>query len=110
MSIFIRLFKKFLSIFDAPEENIAAVFYEAQHSKRFDRRYIDDKIAKITRHIKIRKCNLNPHRIAFLSTALFDQSGQAKCLLSITKALRHTYEQAFFLTAFKRAEHDAPKR
>jgi len=109
MSIFSRLFQSFFSKFSTPEKNIAAIFYEVRNSKRFDRRYLDDKIAKITQHIKIKKCNPNPHRIAFLSTALFDQSGQAKCLLSITKVLNHTYEQAIFLTALKKAEHDAPK-
>lgn len=78
---------------------IAEIANAVDKNSNFDMRELDKRISELCDIHNLKETiELNPHRIAYLATELYDMGGHTKCIKDLTKSLVHDYEQNLFLT------------
>lgn len=89
--------------FDAIRADFAA-------HKTFDVSRWDSQIDKITATYKnVGSCEINPHRVAFLATKIYDMGGHTKWMRDMQKTLSADYEETLFLTTTGTSRKAAPQ-
>ena len=76
----------------------------------FDVRHLDKRIDEIVSDYKdLQSCTVNPGRVAFLATKIYDMGGHTKWMHDMQKTLADKYEETLFLTTTVTSRKAAPQ-
>ncbi len=79
-------------------------------NKSFDVSNLDKRIDDIiSTYQDVKGCTINPRRIAFMATKIYDMGGHTKWMRDMQKTLASQYEETLFLTTTETSRKAAPQ-
>ncbi len=87
-----------------------AILNDFAKNKDFDVGDLDRRIYDVVATYKnIDDCEINPHRVAFLATKIYDMGGHTKWMRDMQKTLSANYDETLFLTTTGTSRKAAPQ-